>query len=198
MSRKLKKLSHQYEFLKLELEEVEEDLEEYTKEWSSLFGRYFVDKNSEMWVNQETGEMRKEKPDTDDIGETKLEVKRHQAAKKVKDLYRKLSTKTHPDRGGNVEEFNEIREYYDANNLVELLKYAGRYELEFELTDEDRELVEASCKSIQKNIKNKRNTMAYLFCSGNKQDKLNVIKMMESYLGKKIETKDYPPELLEN
>ena len=32
MSRKLKKLSHQYEFLKLELEEIDEDLEDYTKE----------------------------------------------------------------------------------------------------------------------------------------------------------------------
>jgi hypothetical protein len=197
MSRKLKKLSHQYEFLKLELEEIDEDLEDYTKEWSSLFGRYFVDKNSEMWVNQETGEMRKEKPG-DEKGEIKLEEKRTHAAKKVKDLYRKLSTKTHPDKGGNVDDFNEIREFYDSNNLVELLKYAGRYELEFELTDEDKELVEASCKKIQKNIKNKKNTMAYLFCTGDKQGKLNVIRMMESYLGKKIDIKDYPPELLEN
>jgi len=40
--------------------------------------------------------------------------------------------------------------------------------------------------------------MAYLFCTGDKQGKLNVIRMMESYLGKKIDIKDYPPELLEN
>jgi len=51
MSRFLKKLTHKYEFLKLELEEVLEESEEYSLKWGQLFGRYFADKNSEFCIN---------------------------------------------------------------------------------------------------------------------------------------------------
>ena len=57
MSRFLKKLTHKYEFLKLELEEVLEESEEYSLKWGQLFGKYFADKNSEFWLNEETGEL---------------------------------------------------------------------------------------------------------------------------------------------
>ena len=56
MSRKLQKLTHKYEFLKFELEEVEETLEGYMIEWNKYFGKYFRRQNDEIWVNEETGE----------------------------------------------------------------------------------------------------------------------------------------------
>ena len=65
MSRFLKKLTHKYEFLKLELEEVKEEGDDYQVKWGQLFGKYFVDKNSEFWVNEETGELRSEKPENE-------------------------------------------------------------------------------------------------------------------------------------
>jgi len=42
MSRFLKKLTHKYEFLKLELEEVKEEGDDYQTRWGQLFGKYFV------------------------------------------------------------------------------------------------------------------------------------------------------------
>ena len=63
MSRYLKKISYKYEFLKLELEETEEELDSYLSEWNKHFGKYFVQKESEMWVNEETGELRKDLPE---------------------------------------------------------------------------------------------------------------------------------------
>ena len=45
------------------VEEVKEEGDDYQVKWGQLFGKYFVDKNSEFWVNEETGELRSEKPD---------------------------------------------------------------------------------------------------------------------------------------
>ena len=63
MSRFLKKLTHKYEFLKLELEETVEESEGYSQKWAQLFGRYFAEKESEFWVNEDTGELRKDLPE---------------------------------------------------------------------------------------------------------------------------------------
>ncbi len=194
MSRKLKKLSHQYQFLKLELEEIDEELVEHDKLWASLFGKYFADKNSEMWVNEETGEMRKEKPGE----ELDSKVKKDATPTKIKKLYRKLSTFAHPDKGGNIEDFNDIRDYYEKNNLIELLKYASQFDLNYELEEEDHELLEMSCEKLRQHIRQKKSTMAWTYGTGNKNQKLGVIRTLEAYLGKKIERKDYPKELLED
>lgn len=194
MSRKLKKLSHQYQFLKLELEEIDEELQEHDKEWASLFGRYFVEKSSEMWVNEETGEMRKEPPGT----ELDSKVKKDPKPDKIKKLYRKLSTFTHPDKGGDVDEFNDIKEYYQKNNLIELLKYASQFDLEYELEEEDHILLEKSCDKLRTHIRQKKATMAWQFGTGNRNQKLGVIRTLEAYLGKKIDRKDYPKDLLDD
>ena len=82
MSRYLKKISYKYEFLKLELEETEEELDSYLSEWNKHFGKYFIQKESEMWVNEETGELRKDLPEED------LEKpKKKQKPEKLKKLY---------------------------------------------------------------------------------------------------------------
>lgn len=194
MSRKLKKLTHQYEFLKLELEEIQDELVEYDKEWAKLFGKHFMDKNTEMWVNEETGEMRNEKPtDAEMSKKTKPPP-----PEKVKHLYRKLSTFTHPDKGGDPDDFNKVKEFYEKNNLLELLKFASKYDLKYQLEEEDEEILIKSCDNLRTHIRNRKNTMAWLYFTGNKNKKLGVIKMLEAYLGKKIDREDYPAELLEN
>jgi hypothetical protein len=66
MSRQIKKLTHKYEFLRLELEEINEINSEYTTQWGKLFGKFFIDKNSEIWMNEEIGELRQELPSEDD------------------------------------------------------------------------------------------------------------------------------------
>ena len=40
--------------------------------------------------------------------------------------------------------------------------------------------------------------MAWTYGTGNKNQKLGVIRTVEAYLGKKIDRKDYPKELLED
>jgi len=130
MSRSLKKLTHKYEYLKLELEELEEQSDEYTSEWSKLFGKYFIDRSKEMWLNEETGELRKEPPSEEE------ESKKDDKPEKIKKLYRKLSTKLHPDKGGSAEVFSDLKQFYESKNLIELLKLASDYNIDYELDDE--------------------------------------------------------------
>lgn len=195
MSRYLKKISHKYEFLKLELEETEEELDSYLSEWNKHFGKYFVQKESEMWVNEETGELRKDPP----VEETEEEDKptKKQKPQKLKKLYKKLSTYTHPDKGGKVDDFNAVKEAYQKENLLELLKFAGLYDLDFELEEEDESLVTNTFNNIQQEIEGHKGSMAWAYGTGDRNKKLAVLKMLEHTLGIVIKKEDYPKELLD-
>ena len=189
MSRLLKKLSHKYQFLELELEETEESVDQYLTEFNKHFGRYFIDKKSEKWINEETGEIRDEPP-------VEEEVKRVKKDPKLKKLYKKLSTVLHPDKGGSGKAFSTLKEYYDKNNLFGLIKLAADNNVNVILEDEDKALAEKSILGIQNTIQNLRNTLAWHYCTGDKNKKIQVIKMIEAQLQIKIEQKDYPKELL--
>ena len=189
MSRLLKKLSHKYQFLELELEETEEAVNNYLTEFNKHFGRYFIDKKSEKWINEETGEIRDEPPGKEE------KVKRAKKDLKLKKLYKKLSTVLHPDKGGTDEDFATLKEYYDKNNLFGLIKLAADSNINVVLEDEDQELAEKSILAIQNTIKNHRNTLAWHYCTGDRGKKLQVLKMVENQLKIKIDTKNYPQDL---
>lgn len=189
MSRNLKKLTHKYEYLKLELEELEDLSDEYTLEWSKLFGKYFIDKNKEMWLNEETGELRKEPPTEEE------ETVKEEKPEKVKKLYRKLSTILHPDKGGSDEIFNDLKQFYESKNIIELLKLAADYNISYDLDLEDQDLIEKSCYSLSDKINNVQSTLSWTYFTGDKKKKLYVLKMVESELGIKIPQNEYPEEL---
>lgn len=189
MSRNLKKLTHKYEYLKLELEELEDLSDEYTLEWSKLFGKYFIDRGKEMWLNEETGELRKEPP------KEEVESKKEEKPEKVKKLYRKLSTLLHPDKGGSDEVFNDLKQFYESKNILELLKLAADYNIGYDLDEEDQQLIEKSCHSLSDKIENVQSTLSWTYFTGDKRKKLYVIKMVESELGIKIPENEYPKEL---
>lgn len=189
MSRNLKKLTHKYEYLKLELEELEDLSDEYTLEWSKLFGKYFIDRNKEMWLNEETGELRKEPPSEEE------ETVKEEKPEKVKKLYRKLSTILHPDKGGSDEVFNDLKQFYESKNIIELLKLAADYNISYDLDLEDQDLIEKSCYSLSDKINNVQSTLSWTYFTGDKKKKLYVLKMVESELGIKIPQNEYPEEL---
>lgn len=190
MSRLLNKLSHKYQFLKLELEEISENAEEYLTEFNKHFGKYFIDKNTEMWINEDTGEMRDKPPTEEDKKESK------QKDPKIKKLYKKLSTYIHPDKGGSAEEFAELKEAYDKNDFFDLIRLATLHNIKIVLEQEDKEVAEKSILGIQKTIQNHTNTLAWHYCTGDKNKKIQVIKMIEAQLEIVIEPKNYPKELL--
>jgi hypothetical protein len=192
MSNALKKFSLKYQYLKLELEEAEEQAEEYNIKWNSLFGKYFVDKNSEMWVNEETGEIRKDNPNS------KPKKKTPPPRSKIRKLYKKLSTFVHPDKGGSVEEFNSLKEAYEKVDLIELLNFAGQFGVEYIIDEEDQILLDKVCNQLEKDHNNITNSLAYTFFTKSKKHKLAVIQMLEQQYNIKIDQEDIPEELLES
>ena len=192
MSNALKKFSLKYQYLKLELEEAEEQAEEYNIKWNSLFGKYFVDKNTEMWVNEETGEIRKDNPNS------KPKKKTPPPRSKIRKLYKKLSTFVHPDKGGSVEEFNSLKEAYEKVDLIELLNFAGQFGVEYIIDEEDQILLDKVCNQLEKDHNNITNSLAYTFFTKSKKHKLAVIQMLEQQYNIKIDQEDIPEELLES
>ena len=196
MSKKLQKLTHKYEFLKFELEEVEEALESYMVEWNRYFGKYFRSDSKEVWVNEETGEMKLDEPSAEEIKPNRKA--RRAKPPRLKKLYKEISKYTHPDKGGDPDKFKEVLESYENEDLVELLKYAGLYKIDFEVEDEDEAIIEKSCTDFQNKIETHKNSMAWAYFTGDRNKKLGVIKMLEAYLKQEIKKEDYPPDLLDD
>lgn len=193
MSRNLKKLSHKYEFLKLELEEIEEELERYNIEWGRLFGKYFVDRVTEFWINQETGEVRREPPTEED----EVSIKPQQP-EKLRKLYKKLSTFTHPDKGGDVDDFNAVKEAYNKGDILELLKYATEFEVDYNLDESDFVLIDKVCSDLESKIENSKKNTAWRYFTGTRSNKLAVLKLVQSQYGIHIPPDEYPEDLLDS
>lgn len=182
MSRLFKKYSYKYEFLKLELEDLENEFENYNTEWKHLFGKYFNEIKKEYWVNEKTGEIRKDKPGESD---NKL-----QPPDRLKKLYRKVSTKAHPDRGGNVEEFNIVKTYYDENDYIGLINYATQNDIEVDITEEDSTLLENSCISLEDKVSRLESSLVLKFFNGDTKVKQAVIKQLQIQYKVEINAKD--------
>lgn len=182
MARQIKKLSLQYQYLKLDYEDILEQMSEYEKLWANRFGKYFVSDGVEMWENTETGELRDTLPE-DEIPKTKKNPK-------LKKIYRQLSTSLHPDKGGNEKDFNKLKEAYEENDILELLNIASDINVDILIEEEDIKLLENSVKSITKKIKEKKTTMIWQYYTGNDQAKKIVTNQVEIITGKKLDPED--------
>lgn len=172
MSRLLKKYSYQYQYLKLQKEDTEEEFDLLQVEWKKIFGKYFSQIKNEVWINEETGEVRTEPPGEEE--NTKPEK-----PEKLKKLYRKISTKAHPDKGGSDEEFSNIKECYEKNDILGLLNYASENDIKFDIDDDDEALFKKSIKTLENDIKKMELSLIWSFFKGNDAIKMRVIKQLE-------------------
>ena len=89
MNRKLKKYNLRYEYLKLEEEDTREELSEYIESFDNVFNKYYhmpVSGSREVWVNEETGEVREERPPLDDVFDNYKKAKEeHERAQKERE-----------------------------------------------------------------------------------------------------------------
>lgn len=182
MARQIKKLSLQYQYLKLDYEDILEQMSEYEKLWAARFGKYFVSDEVEMWKNVETGEIREKIPE-----ESKPKPKKNT---KLKKIYRQLSTSLHPDKGGNEKDFSKLKEAYEQNDILELLNIASDINVDIFIEEEDIKLLEDSVANMSKKIKEKKTTMIWQYYTGNEEAKKIIVNQVEIITGKKIEEKD--------
>ena len=188
-SRYIKKYSLKHQYLKLELEDINDICESHLEDWNKRFGKYFV-KDKEMLINTETGELK----DPEEI-EKAPKSKKHN---KVKKLFRELSKRLHPDKGGKEKDFLSAKKAYESNDMLELLELAGLNDVKFDIEEEDEELLEGSIKSLSKQIEVQKLSMIYTFYTGDILAKRHVVSQLETMCETKIDKKDLPEEMLEN
>ena len=158
-----KKYTYKYNYLKLELEDIQEQQNEYLEKWSKFFGPYLAKKPVQAWQNQETGEysFEKEKP----IDDTKLieSTPKKEEDKNLKKIYKKLSIKVHPDKGGNQKDFIELKRFYEEGNLMGMLGIASDYNIDVVLDDVHLTYFDNSCSLLTKEMKNITQSIAWDF-----------------------------------
>lgn len=199
-----------YQYLLLEEEDVREALTEYILDFEKRFSKYYNTPNTEeksIWVDEETGETRDTPPPVDTEERIKEEEQKRQESKtkkfktkkeissKFKSLYKKLSTATHPDRGGDAEDFLRIKQLYEDGDLVELLKYADKYEIEYEMEESDVTIIDLKAREIEKEINRMRGTLAWFWGTTDLKGKMEVIRRVEMETKNKVKVEDYPEEL---
>ena len=184
----VKKYQLKYDYLKLELEDIENDLVEYKSIWNRKFSKYFEseDNTREIWVNEETGEVRETPPGQE---EEKDNTKKPRVDK-FKKLYRKLSMKVHPDHGGDEEDFLKAKKALDEENIFDLIELSNKYKIDFKVDEEDIEYLDKTCDDLEKQIDTLKQTLPYVYGSGGLQEKMAVIHTVERMIGYKIKLEE--------
>lgn len=186
MNKKLRKYKLKYDYLQIEKEEIDEEFIVYKKQFDDIFNKYFNKPEvKEVWVNENTGEVVEEEPTTDAMDFVVKEPVEHKS-NSIKKLYKSLSKKTHPDWGGDTEKFQRISRAYTESNLIELIYYAGEYELDIEIDPLDEGILDNNLRDIEKELDTLRNTLVWVWNTGTKEAKVGIIKQIEDLTGHSI------------
>ena len=176
MSRKFQKLTLQYAFLKLEKEEVEEICENKEKELQEYMRTHHPEiyenkkattENKKESTKKEQSKEDKKKNNMDleesiEYNDTPDSIPKN---KDLKTLYRKIITKTHPDKIGSEKYsnlFNSAARAYEENNLAKLLEIAGVLNIELlELSSDSLLLLKENIKSLSSKINNLKQSVSW-------------------------------------
>ena len=165
-----KKWVYKYKYLQVEFEEVKQQKEKYLIEFNRLFA--FKDEKPSQTAKNAIEKSNKPKPKVP-------------KQKNTKNLYKKLSKKIHPDRGGSSEEFIELNELYEGGDLLGMISKAEEYEINTDEFKEDKiELeFEQSCLQLEEKTNELKQTLAWQWGEAQDQDKQGLIDMFENMYG---------------
>jgi hypothetical protein len=152
---KIKRLTLQYAYLTAEKEEVHHICQSVEKE----IRQYFEEKHPAYYKKIFSQPKQEIKKDVEDINSTTKK------SKDLKKLYRKIASKTHPDKTSKKEHrdiFLKAAKAYRENDLGKILEISGSLNLELlELSNESINLLEKNIKTISKNLSNMKQTVAW-------------------------------------
>lgn len=165
-----KKWVYKYKYLQAEFEEVNHLKIKYLREFEKLFT--FKDKKPSQSVKDAIEESNKPKPKVP-------------KQKNTKNLYKKLSKKVHPDRGGSNEEFIELNELYEEGDLLGMITKAEEYDINTDEFKEDKvELeFEHSCWVLEEKTNELKQTLAWKWGTSPEKDKKSLMDMFEQMYG---------------
>lgn len=194
----------------MEEEDVRAELTNYIIDFDDRFKKYYnmsSQADNSVWVNQETGEVRNEPPPIDlesIVKEEELKKKQRKIDKleskkkispKMKSLYKKLSSVTHPDRDGDADDFLSLKQAYESGDLMLLLKFADKYNVDYELEEDDSYIIIEKSTELEKEINRMKSTLAWFWGTTDLKGKLQVIRQVEQETKQTVKVDDYPDEL---
>lgn len=199
MSKKLKLLKLKSEVLKLERELVEEEFQTYCKDFDKYFKKFYDKPKKKLkpsiddpTIHYENAKReRKEREEKIDRQRTLLK----NAPRKVKNLYKRLATKAHPDVGGDSEIFQRVNHAYETQNLVKMLEFAGELGVSYKLDKNDEELLEDNLRKIKQDIDSIKGSIGWLWGTGDRDARLFCIQRVIDETGHTPNQEDLPKDL---
>ena len=153
-----KKWIYKYKYLIAEQDEIEEKFSEYATEFKKVWKHSKKSDNLPLEKDSKVNwdaEIEEEEP------------KPKKEPKSGRELYKKISKKVHPDKGGNEDDFKKISELYGEEDILGM--YLKAEELGVELKESDLEDVEEtfnkSCNIISEKNLTKHKTLAWLWAT---------------------------------
>ena len=169
----LKKLVYQYKFLNLEVEELKQQHIQLTSEFEEEFKDILLKAGKQVELNDSKPKGKKSKTD-----------------ESVKDIYKKTAKQLHPDKGGDEEEFKELNERYKSNDLLGVIDLAVDNKVDFDLKDDDLDLLNNSVESLESKIDEYKNKICYVWKFGTPYERGQVISTLQTALGVQINIDD--------
>lgn len=204
MNKRLKILKLKHDYLKLELEVVQEDFDSFNQNFNKYFDKYYEQstklknkKNQEEFENpsHHFENARKERERQQKEIDTQRELLKD-APRKVKNLYKRLAAKTHPDKmGGKHEKFQSVKEAYERQDLATMLEMAAEYDVNYKLDDRDEVLLSQNLVKIENEIDRIKSTIGWLWGRGDKNQRMFCVQRVEQETKLKVKNEDLPKDL---
>jgi len=164
-----KKWIHKYKYLKYELDETKDLKEKYQQDFNSKFT--FKDKQDpEIVIPKE--DIIKSPP-------------KKEKDKEIKNLYKKLSKKLHPDKGGNEDEFKELNSFYKDDNILEMAIKAEELDIEIPNSDSffSDDNFEKLCNNLEEKASFMKSTLAWKWALATEEEKKILLILFEQQHG---------------
>ena len=175
----LKKLIYQYRYLKLDLDEIVEAHSTLSSEFESEFKDILKkgENPNEILSKKESSKLKKKSTDT-----------------KVKKIYKDTAKQLHPDKGGDEEDFKELNERYNENDLLGVIDFAVDNKVEVNISDDDMEMINKSVDSLEINIETYKQKICYVWKYGTPYQRGQVLQTLGNHLGIPINPDDLTDE----
>ena len=145
-----KKVRQKLRYLQTELEETKIIYKKCLDKFNTDFAKYLFGEEGDMSKSMDSEEVKFDKLDTDVSDET------------IKDVYRKVAAKTHPDKkDGNEEEFKKLNTANKNGDFGTILEMADEYDVPIESSEFMMLEMAKQNKSIVQSIENMKLTWAW-------------------------------------
>ena len=178
---KYKKLKYELKYLELEVEETEDKfrvcINEFEKAFKEEMGDDYEDPNKDKTIK-----LNQNKKD---------EIKNEDQSHEVKKVYRKIVSKTHPDKLEQlpnntikkklIKHYKKAVEHYNNNNMVGLFDLADELDIKLPEIDESYiERMETETESLRKKIKRYKDSNAWIWYHSTGEMAQKILKQIVS------------------